>query len=161
ISIAVALALWPFYQREGEKPIAARRLPMACLLLGFLAGFRPEMVVSMAPLPLLAAVRNRLSFREYLVSALALVAGMAPWLIALLVRVGGFSGFLAMMQIYSAEQAGKSSLLFGATWSGALKMFADAFWWASLGVATWTPAILLVAWRKINPERNGQGYFLS
>jgi len=161
ISIGVALALWPLYQRPNIDMHAPRRLATAGFLLGLLAGFRPEMLVSMAPLLLFAGVRSRLKFGHYLVSALAVCAGMAPWFIFLLVRVGGVSGFLAMMRIYSAEQAGKSSLLFGASWAGAWKMFSEALWWASLGVVSWIPFLLLIGWKKVATVRKGQTLFLS
>jgi hypothetical protein len=89
--------------------------------------------------------------------AVALAAGMAPWLIVLLVRVGGLAGFMTMMRVYSAEQA-------------ASHMLAGAFWWASLGVVPWIPAVLLLCWRKarwrkVSPDQKrgidkGQAYFL-
>jgi len=161
ISIGVALALWPLYQRPNTDTRASRRLAAAGFLLGLLAGFRPEMLVSMAPLLLFAGVRSRVKLPHYFIAALAVCVGMAPWLIFLLVRVGGVSGFLAMMRIYSAEQAGKSSLLFGASWAGAWKMFSDALWWAGLGIVSWIPSLLLVGWKKVATVRKGQAFFLS
>ena len=83
------------------------------MLLGLLSGFRPEMLVSMSPLLVIVAVRSRMKFRHCLLSVLSLCVGMAPWLIVLLVRVGGIAAFVSLMQNYSAQQAGESSLLFG------------------------------------------------
>jgi hypothetical protein len=123
-------------------------LPHPALLLGILAGFRPETLVSMLPLPVIAALRSRLA-RHFLLSGMALGAGMASWLIPLIIRTGGFAGFLAMLRMYSAEQAGASSLLFGAGWDGAARMIAEGLWWASLGIASWCFAILLVRWRRL------------
>lgn len=157
ISIGVALAAWPLWERSSDAP---RRLVIACLLLGALAGFRPEMLVSMTPLLVIAAVRSRVSFRDYLFGALALCAGMGPWLIVLLWKVGGFRTFVAMMRIYSDEQAGGSSLLFGAGSTAAWKMLSAGFWWASLGVVCWIPAALLVRWWKVRGDSGRTGYFL-
>ena len=161
ISIGVALALWPLYQRPNTETHASRRLATAGFLLGLLSGFRPEMLVSMAPLLLFAGVRSRVKFRDYLVSALAVCAGMAPWFIFLLVRVGGVSGFLAMMRIYSAEQAGKSSLLrgrFGPERGRCFPTRCGGPAWASY------PGFLrfsLVGWKKVATVRKGQAFFLS
>jgi hypothetical protein len=143
ISIAIALSVWPGW--EGNY--TWRRFAWSGFLLGFLAGFRPEMLVSMAPLPFIAAMRSRMKLQHYVLSAVALAVGMAPWFVVLLVRVGGVSGFIAMMQVYSAEQA-------------ASHMFSSAFWWASLGVAAWCPAIVLVRWGRVAGGQKGQSYFL-
>jgi hypothetical protein len=159
ISIGVALAAWPLFE-DGDAALRSRRLVVSCLLFGILTGFRPEMVVSMTPLLLFAAVRNKMNFRHYLAAALALGVGMAPWLIVLLMRVGGIGGFIAMMRIYSADQASGSSVLFGAGWSAAWKMVASAFWWASLGVVSWIPAALLVHWGKVREGPKRTRFFL-
>jgi hypothetical protein len=155
ISIGVALAAWPLFERSG----GTRRFAAASLLLGVLAGFRPEMLVSMAPLLVIAAVRNRMKFRDYLAAGLAFAMGMAPWLTVLLWTVGGIGGFMTMMRIYSADQASGSSVLFGAGWSAAGKMVASAFWWASLGLVSWMPAVLMVRWRKVREEQEGAGWW--
>lgn len=158
ISVAISFALWPLW--EGNREASSRRLVLSCLLLGFLAGFRPESLMSLAPLVAVTAIRNRTRPRYYLIAALALCIGMAPWLIVLLLRVGGIGGLFDLMRIYSAEQAGKSSLLFGASWVGAWKMITGGLWWASLGIVTWLPAVFLVRWTNITAEDKRNGYFL-
>ena len=160
VSIGVALAVWPLWDRNLDAPLRPRRLAASCLLLGILAGFRPEMLVSMLPLLVIAAVRRRMKFRYYLVSGIALAAGMAPWLTVLLLRVGGIAGFLTMMRIYSADQASGSSLLFGAGWAAARKMLVAGLWWASLGVVSWILTALLVAWRKVSADPQRTWSFL-
>ena len=156
ISIGVALAVFPGW----EKPLTPRRFVTTAFVLGLLAGFRPEMLVSMGPLPLLVAVRSRMKLRYYFVSAAALLVGMAPWFVVLTARVGGIDAFVNMMQLYSAQQAGGSSLLFGAGWSEAWKMLAGGLWWVSLGMAAWIPAALFVRWRRIGPDPEHREYFL-
>jgi len=145
ISIAIALVLWPGWLSR----LTLGRLLAAASLLGLLAGFRPEMALSMAPLLFLTALRSRMKIQHHLLAAVALACGMAPWLTFLFVRVGGPANFLAMMQAYSAQEAGRSSLLFGAGLHGAWTMLAGALWWVSLGIATCLPAALFVPWRGV------------
>jgi hypothetical protein len=161
ISIGVALALWPLYNRGQDARFAWQRFALCGFVLGLSAGFRPEMLASMAPLPLLVAWRCRMNLRGYLAGALAVLVGVAPWAIVLLLRVGGIDGFLAMMRVYSAEQAGGSSVLFGAGWDAAAKMIESGLWWFSLGVACWAPAILLVRWRKVSGDEKRNAAFLA
>ena len=156
ISIAVALALFPGW----EAPITPGRLAASCFLLGLLAGFRPEMLIYMAPLPAITALRGRMRLRDYLLSAFALCAGAAPWFAVLLSRSGGIQGFVWMMSAYSAQQAGGSSVLLGARWPAEWKMFSEALWWASLGIAAWIPALCCVRWGRIALDARAKGFFL-
>jgi hypothetical protein len=159
ISIGVALAVWPVWEQGREHPLSTRGFLVSGFVLGLLAGFRPEMLASMGPLLLIAGLRGRLRLNQYLFGALALCAGMAPWFLVLLVRVGGPAKLFAMLQIYSAEQASGSSMLFGSDTSGAWRTLSEGFWWASLGIVSWIPAAILVRWRHLSEERS-KGYFL-
>jgi hypothetical protein len=156
ISIGVALVVWPGWQGT-MTPV---RFTAAGFALGVLTGFRPEMLVSMAPLAMACAFRSRLKFRYYLLSAVGVAAGMAPWLLFLLIRVGGVSGFLFMMKTYSTEQAGNSSVLFGASWMAAWRMVASGLWWLSLGLVAWVPALLFIRPSKAPRYHDGQWSFL-
>lgn len=146
ISTAVALAAWPLYSSGGDAKTQTRRLAGTSFLLGLLAGFRPEMLVALMAVPLVAAIRMRPRFRACAIALTAIGVGAMPWFVPLVERVGGIGAFLRMMQGYSAAQAGKTSVLFGASWAGALGMFAATLWWVSLGVAAWLPATLLIRW---------------
>jgi hypothetical protein len=157
ISIGVALVLWPGWATR----LTARRFAAAGAVLGVLAGFRPEMLASMAPLWLMAGLRSRLRFQDYLLGALALAAGMMPWFVFLLIRVHGVEGFLAMLRVYAAEQASGSSVVFGASGAAAWKMVSGGLWWASLGVIAWLPAVLVVRWRRISRSDSGRLAFLA
>lgn len=140
ISTAVALALWPLW----ADPSRTRRFVWACLLLGLLAGFRPETLVSVTPLLLLAGFRARLAFRYWLRGAAAMILGAAPWLIVLVTATGGIRDFIDVMQRYTRDQAGNTSIVLGAHTAGVMKMFDGALWWLSLGVFAWIPALLLL-----------------
>ena len=165
ISLGVALAAWPLYEPNADAAPRPTRLHFAVssLLLGILAGFRPEMVVSLGPLLLIAALRGRMRFRHYLVNGLALAAGMAPWLIMLLVRVGGIGEFPG----HDANLLRRSSeWKFGIIWSRLERGVEDGhrrrLWWASLEHAgvSWMPAALLVHWGKVREGPKRTRFFL-
>lgn len=144
ISTAVALLVWP----EWERPPQHRRFVWACLILGILAGFRPETLLSLTPLLIVTGIRARMNLRYWTAGALALCLGIAPWLLALIASMGGFDSFSAVMQNYAHDQAGGTSIVLGAQLTGVLKMFDGALWWLSLGLAAWMPALLLLALTK-------------
>ena len=156
ISIGVAMAIWPGW----EARLTLRRFAASCFLLGLLSGLRPEMLMSMAPLLVIAAVRSRIGVRRCFLGGLALCAGAAPWVTMLVTRVGGVGNFVEMMRAYSSREAGRGSLLFGASFGGALKMFSGALWWVSLGIASWIPAACLVPWGKARDDKKQSAGFL-
>ena len=160
ISTTVAFLLWPLWQ----NPLKSRQFVWACLLLGFLAGFRQETLFSLTPLLAITGLRARLFFRQWMSGGIALLAGVAPWLIVLIAGMGGYHAFAAEMQRYAHEQGGNSSLLLGASFSGEWKMFRGAMWWLSLSLAAWSPALLAVLLTKLfrrsnSPARDGAQQF--
>jgi hypothetical protein len=156
ISTGVALALWP----EWGRPLKHSRFVWACLILGVVAGFRPETIFSLAPLLVIAGTRARLNLHQWTVGAIALCAGVAPWLYVLIKSMGGFPIFADVMHRYAYDQAGGSSLVLGAQSSAALKMFVTALWWLSLGLAAWMPALFFRPWRMVSGRENGGIAFL-
>jgi len=144
VSIAVPLILWPGWYAA----LSIRRFATACFFLGLLSGFRPEMLLSLAPFVLIVAIRARVGVLHYIAGTAAVCLGALPWMAVLVSAVGGPENLVSLMRSYAQQQAGGKSLLFGAPLAGALKMLQDGFWWLSLGFACWIPAAFAVRWRE-------------
>jgi hypothetical protein len=70
----VALCVW-----KACRENSAHGLPLAAAALGFAAGFRPTLVVLMAPLLLWAAVRARVRWKVAGLTLLCFCAALATW----------------------------------------------------------------------------------
>lgn len=142
-----ALMAWRSWERRTTSLDALRSLLWLALTLGVLSGFRPVMLLLMSPLFLAALLRHRALGRRLILPPLLLTLVVSGWITALLAASGGIDAYLRLIEGYSHEQFGGSSLLFGASTSAAWKMAKDAFVWNGFAVAAWIWAIPLAGWR--------------
>jgi len=126
ISVAVALMVWN-----------GRSLPVTAAFLGLLAGFRPEMVISMTPLVFFAEVRRSVKMRQCIAGAAGLALGIGVWIVPMIWKMGGPHVFWDVTRTYASVQAGGSSLVFGAEVAAAWGMFLYALTWAAVSIAAW------------------------
>ena len=135
-SAGVAFCVW-----MACRGNASRWVPIAAAVLGLSAGARPVLAVLLAPLVLWAAWRTRAGWRTTGFAALCFTMAVCTWLPVLVRASGGWQSFLYMLTGYSGEQFGDSSLLFGASFAGALRMAWKAVVWSCLGVLSWIWAV--------------------
>jgi Dolichyl-phosphate-mannose-protein mannosyltransferase len=142
-SASVALCVW-----LALRGNSARWLPLAAAALGLSAGARPTLVLLLAPLLLWAAVRTRMGWKAALLASLFFVAAMCTWLPALVLSSGGAQEFVHMLEGYSDQQFGGTSLLFGAPLPAAANMAWEAVVWSCLGILSWIWTVPFVMRRQ-------------
>ncbi|GAC1440669.1 MAG: hypothetical protein NVSMB58_37810 [Terriglobales bacterium] len=155
IAVATTLAVWPGWSGR----ISPRRFNEACLLLGFLSGFRPEMIVLMSPLVVVTGVWSRLRLGHYLLGMTCFWAGIATWMPLMILKVGGAAMYVQLLREYTAQQTSNSSVLYGANSKAALGMLKNALAWTGLGVVAWLPAATLVRHRDVFPQSRRVFFF--
>ncbi|HLK48842.1 MAG TPA: glycosyltransferase family 39 protein [Bryobacteraceae bacterium] len=114
---------------------------VATAVLGVAGGFRPTLLVEMAPLLLWTVVSLRLSWKTILAAAGAGTLAVMTWLPPLISASGGLESFYQMLRSYTVAQTHATSLLTGALLPAALHMAAEAIIWSCLGVLTWVWAL--------------------
>lgn len=106
-----ALMAWRSWERRTTSLDALRSLLWLALTLGVLSGFRPVMLLLMSPLFLAALLRHRALGRRLILPPLLLTLVVSGWITALLAASGGIDAYLRLIEGYSHEQFGGSSLL--------------------------------------------------
>lgn len=133
--IVAALLSWRVWQDERRTALGL------ALWLGLAGGFRPQTLVFLFPLAVVAC--SRLPFRWMVGSTAILgVTGLA-WLIPLLVLSGGVANYFTILSGYSEHFNRSTSVFLGAGWSGISynlnKLVRYTLWGWALGIF---PAVL-------------------
>ncbi len=115
----------------------------AAAALGLGAGWRPELMVLLAPLWLLCAWRTLRSFRPLGLAMLLAAAGALTWIVPLLVITGGPGNLWLLLARYLEQQSGAGSPLLGGGFWEWWEMFTQGFVWLALAVVGWFWAALL------------------
>src|SRR6185312_5874855 len=146
----MALLFW----RASQPEAPPRRLYLACVLSGMMAGFRPETLLLVLPLLAAALFRRKEPVLRAAAALTALGAGAAVWLVPTVLRVGGPSAYASLLLDYSRAQFHQSSPLFGAHTQGALRMLKSAVIWNGLGAIVWLWFVPLagVRWKSIRAQ---------
>ena len=129
----MALLFW----RASHPDAPPRKLYVASILSGIMAGFRPETLLLVVPLLVAALIRRRTSVRQAAAGIAALGAGAAVWLIPTVMWVGGPQAYANLLLDYARDQFHQSSPFFGAHAQGALKMAWSALVWNGLAAIAW------------------------
>lgn len=135
-SAGVALCLLLAVRRRSDRWFIA-----AAAVLGLAAGFRPTLLVEMAPLVLWTAWSLRLKRKTALLALGAFALVVATWLPVLIAVTGGLESFYRLLIGYSGDTTRGTSLLGGARLAAAFHMAAEAIVWSCLGVLTWIWAV--------------------
>jgi len=128
--------------------------------LGLFSGFRPTVMLLLAPLCLAVGIRRRTSPVEWIHCGLALAVTVAVWVGACVWAVGGVSAYLALLRDYSDQQFTETSLLFGASVTPALKMAGRALIWSFGPAACWAWMMFLARSRELSAQFRPIGLFL-
>ncbi len=126
-------AYWAWRCRNGEK----QYLYWSAAALGFGSGFRPELLVLMFPVWLLAAWIGTRSIRS-IVLGLALMGGVVlVWISALVIAVGGADPLWRLLSEYLVDQSRGESVLLGGTESDWMRQLSRLVIWNALAVIGW------------------------
>ena len=128
--------------------------------LGLFSGFRPTVVLLLAPLCLAACLRRRTSALDWAYCGLALSMTVAIWVGACAWAVGGVPAYMALLRDYSDQQFADTSLLFGAPVVPALKMAGRALIWSLAPAVCWVWLLFLAPASVLFVEIRRVGSFL-
>jgi len=156
VSIAVAYFCWRVWRGE------ARFLYPSALALGLGGGFRPAVMVLLAPLWLASAWKLTGSPRRLLGPCLAMALASSTWLIPLVMEMGGPLQTMQLLGGYFLEQSQQESLLLGGepmSWS---RMIGRLLIWNGLAVVAMLVALPFVRRRNgLLSRQDGVGKFLA
>lgn len=144
-SMSIALLAWIALQRSSNP----WWLYAVFAGLGLGAGFRPALGVLLIPLALWVWWRTSGSIRTLLVAGCWTISGMAPWIVASAIAVGGLACWLRLLWTYAKDQFQGTSVLFGASADSAWTMATQAIVWNGLGMLAWVWVVPFVRapWR--------------
>jgi hypothetical protein len=155
-----AMTAWKVWAcRQGSRDAWPWMLWLA-VIMGTLSGFRPVMLLLMSPLFLAALLRHRALGRRLILPPLLLLMVVGSWVTVLLAASGGIQAYLRLVEGYSRDQFGGSSLLFGASEHAAWRMAKDALVWNSFAMVAWIWAIPLAGLRRLGVLFQGRIQFL-
>lgn len=143
-SLAVAWAAWRTWSGERGRAWFC----WAAVLLGLGAGFRPQVLLVLLPLVVVAGLRSRRSAWDFLLALALLAITTLSWLSVLLWALGGPRQLYELLRNYAAAQTSGSSPLGGASLGVWWDMVRGALEWNSLAVISWVWAVPL-AWRQL------------
>jgi 4-amino-4-deoxy-L-arabinose transferase-like glycosyltransferase len=155
-SVAVGLLAW----RALRHPENPGWLYFTFGVLGLSAGFRPAVVVVLAPLLLWVWFRTGAKIGRLLIGAIAAGAAAAPWVAAASIASGGLASWLDLIWQYSNDQFRGSSAAFGAPRQAALEMSKKALVWNGTGALSWLWAVPF-ANRRLDAESRQKWAFLT
>lgn len=153
-ALAVSLLAWRALRHGGRWFYAA------FAGLGVAAGFRPEIAVLLFPLLVLVWYRTGRGLARLALGVALLAATALPWMVAIVIAVGGPARLFPVLWNYSVNQFGPTSLAFGAEAVPARHMFWEAVVWNSLGALAWMWAIPFLRGRWM-PQHRDTTLFLA
>lgn len=138
-AILVAYCCWRAWR--GEE----RFFFLACMALGFGAGFRPVLLIRLFPLVVWTGWRVG-RWRSLWRGALLVAAASSVWIAVLIQSCGGLVKTMQVFARYSQEQAVITSVVFGASLAGWRRMVGRALLWNGVWTLSWLWALPIV-WR--------------
>jgi hypothetical protein len=131
VSTTVAYFCWR--ARDGEP----KYFYAASAALGLGSGFRPELAAILFPLWAWTAWHYRDRAQRVLIGFGILAAGVATWILALIVFSGGPQHMLQAFSNYGVTQSQESSMLLDPAAGSWRRWAARAFLWNGLGALPW------------------------
>ncbi len=147
--------------RALNRPDDPRWLYAAFAALGVAGGFRPETAAISLPLLLWTWWRTGRVFSRLAIAIGLFAALSATWIGFAVWAVGGPAAFLQMLQSYSQDQFGRTSLLFGAQSGHAFVMFVWALVWTFLSSVVWVWTVPLAGKRLLGSKPSLAAPFLA
>lgn len=108
-SILIAYCSWQAWC--GEKHFVI----WGAVALGIGSGFRPDILIYLGPLWLIAAWMGTRSVKRVLIGSAVLGAMMLVWVGALVIAIGGFGALYHLLTNYLVEQARPESVVLGSS----------------------------------------------
>ena len=156
-AVAVALSAWRAWRPGSPR----RHLLAAAATLGVAAGFRPDLILFLAPLVFVAGVRGRHKSATFALAGLLAILCALPWLLVLVNEAGGFASFVQLASTYLNIESRNASLLLGARAQSAGKMTISALVWNFLGALSWVWVLPWARKAPAGPERSQAVLFLG
>jgi hypothetical protein len=113
-------------------------------------GFRPELLLFLFPLWIVAAWKGTRSFKTIAVGLCIISAGVSVWVGALAVAVGGLQPLVKLFSDYLVLQSQAGSVLMGASTRGWLRQLGRISAWNGTAILWWIWAVpfLFRRWRQ-------------
>jgi 4-amino-4-deoxy-L-arabinose transferase-like glycosyltransferase len=156
-AIAVALFAWLGWRPESPN----KYFLMSAGALGVAAGFRPDLLLFLTPLVIVAGIHGNRGGRTFLLAALLTILCSLPWLLVLLAEAGGLAAMFQLWSNYLNSESQHSSLLLGAGSEPARRMIAAALVWNLMGALSWVWALPWAANRLGDIEWRPAAIFLG
>lgn len=146
---AVALSTWQVL--TSEHP--ARWFYISALVLGIVAGFRPETLLLLLPVWLASGIFRKLPIRSVLLGAILLACAAATWILPMAVRMGGIGPMIHAFSDYLRSNSAEHTVTYGAPANRALATARKAWIW-NFGMAVVWAWILPFVWRRFRNSWN-------
>ncbi len=140
-SLAILLLLlFTHILLAAPKQQAARYTYYSTITLAVLGGFRPSMIVLLAPVLLVQWIYIR-SWKTIAISITLAISLCLAWYIPMVIDTGGLTEYQAASQTLYGEVASRSSGLYGATWD---ETFRQVYLVLLTLIASWNIVLVLM-----------------